>query len=335
MRRVLLAFIVASGMCSGASPASANHGSHQIITSGPALFTNSTTATFEISWDVYGRTCQLDGAPASCANATTVFANLSVGSHTFTVQGVADGPPGCIPGDPMFPCTPFPVSDSWSWRIDQKKPTVTLKAPKEPFQLSTMATATWSSADTGGSGVGLIKVKGKVAPYNGDFTASGDFTFDPGVPSVSQSMQPGETRCFSVKAIDKAGNASAYSPWRCTALPLDDSVLMQSIGWTHPTGPEYFNGTASKATTAGEKMTAINVANVARVGVVATVCPTCGSVEVKVGGTTIGTISLVAPEKKDQRMRMLPPFALRSAAVKILTTSGKTVKIDGLALSRK
>jgi hypothetical protein len=86
----------------------------------------------------------------------------------------------------------------------------------------------------------------------------------------------------------------------------------------------------SRTSASGETLKRSNVF-LNRVGVLATVCPGCGSVVVKVGATKIGTIKLDAATRADQVVRLLPAFGDTTGVVTLKsTTTGKEISIDGL-----
>src|SRR5206468_2692339 len=94
--------------------------------------------------------------------------------------------------------------------------------------------------------------------------------------------------------------------------------------------------TVTKTTTVNNTLTRAGV-RLSRVGVLATVCPTCGTVAVKVGSTTIGNIRLHASAIHHKQVMLLPAFTARTGTVTVKSvSSGKLVKIDGLvAIQRR
>ena len=74
----------------------------------------------------------------------------------------------------------------------------------------------------------------------------------------------------------------------------------------------------------------------ARLGLVATTCPTCGKVAVWVNRTRVGIIDLASPTIAYQQLVALPRIAVTSGTVTLVVVSetGRTVQLDGLATSR-
>jgi hypothetical protein len=151
---------------------------------------------------------------------------------------------------------------------------------------------------------------------------------------TANGLAAGYDYCWSVRAIDKAGNASAWSAARCTAIALDDRSMTRSSGWHLSSGTAYYLRTLTSTTHLGAAMSRSG-ASVARVGVVVTTCASCGKVALYVGSKLIGTVDLHSSTTRHRVVKLLPKFSLRNGTVKVkVLTSGKSVAIDGLVVSR-
>ena len=149
------------------------------------------------------------------------------------------------------------------------------------------------------------------------------------------ALAQGDSICVVVRGYDVVGNVSPWTPPTCTSRPLDDRALTASTGWTRASGSSYWLQTVTK-TTAKDKTLSRAAVHLGRVGLVATVCPTCGVVVVKVGNTTIGQINLKASAIHHKRVRLLPEFAPRTGTVMVKSaSSGKGINIDGLVLIQR
>ncbi|MGN6723122.1 MAG: hypothetical protein ACTHJM_10960, partial [Marmoricola sp.] len=72
-----------------------------------------------------------------------------------------------------------------------------------------------------------------------------------------------------------------------------------------------------------------------RLALVATKCPSCGKVAVYSGSTLLGTINLYKSTTAREQVIALPKVSYRTANIRLkVTTSGKTIQIDGLGVSR-
>jgi transposase-like protein len=92
-------------------------------------------------------------------------------------------------------------------------------------------------------------------------------------------------------------------------------------------------GSYSSATRLGATLTRTGL-HTKRLVLLAYRCPSCGSVKVLLNGTTFKTVSL-ASSTSGRVQIALPLFSLRTTTVTLkVATSGKLVRIDGLATSR-
>jgi hypothetical protein len=285
--------------------------------------TTSTSASFTVTaTDVHPGTtyCHLDSESEHSCPSPAAYSGLADGVHTFQWLAV----------DSLGNQT----TGSYSWRVDTIAPTASVTAPTAPFTMST-ATVKWTGADAG-SGVANWQVQWQRAPYNGGFGAwSSPATFAAGTLSHTYTgLARGYDYCYRVRSVDRAGNSSAYSTSRCIAVVLDERSLTVSSGWTINTSSAYYGGSAvsSKHVNATLKRTG---AQLDRLALLATKCPTCGSVGLYVSGELIGKVSLHATTLRNQQLIKLPVFSYRTGTVTIkVLSSGKLVRIDGLGISR-
>jgi hypothetical protein len=142
----------------------------------------------------------------------------------------------------------------------------------------------------------------------------------------------GWTTCVSVRSRDVAGNLSGWAQSRCTAVPLDDRAL-SGTGWVRGTASGWFLSTYSATTKLHATLTRTGLVT-SRLNLVAQRCSTCGKVGVYLGSTYLTTVDLHAASTY-RAVIALPRFSLRTTSVTLkVLTSGKPVRIDGLATSR-
>ena len=225
----------------------------------------------------------------------------------------------------------------YRWMYDPTAPTAAMSAPTAPFTLTAPVTVGWSGSDGTGSGVSSYNVRYR----QGDFTgALGTWQYPASWQHTAATSDPanisaGVTQCYSAQAIDRANNTSTYSISKCTAMPVDDAALSASTGWTRVNDGEYWNGTYTSTTTQNATLTLAGV-NLDRVGIVADTCPTCGRVALLVGSTQIAIINLHSTTTQHQVVHALPKFSATAGDVTIkVLSSGKTVTIDGIAVSQR
>jgi hypothetical protein len=145
---------------------------------------------------------------------------------------------------------------------------------------------------------------------------------------------PGHRYCFSSRARNEAGAVSGWSPEKCSVVPFDDRQLSATGAWARVSRDGFLRGTATRTS---QKYAALTSAPgfVREVGVIASTGPNGGRVAVLVGGRRVGTISLVSATNRDRAFVMLPRLAERRYGPirLVVLTSGRTVRIDGLAAS--
>ncbi|MEU4288244.1 choice-of-anchor D domain-containing protein [Kribbella sp. NPDC026596] len=264
-------------------------------------------------------TCRLDaGAWAPC---TTPYRATGVigGAHTLIVK--ATEPSGRT------------VVSSRFFTVDATGPVARMMGPA--YQSSVAATATLTVSATDAGGVASYDVRYRRATSAGPY---GDYV-QPWTNTTATSMNlavaAGYEYCASVRAKDKFGNVGGWSADRCFSRPLDDrSLTMASTGWTRATGSTFYYGTTTQTTAYGKSLT--RSVQGKRFFLVATRCPTCGSVAVYAGNTRLTTVNLAYPTTHRQVLLGLPVLStLFSGTLKFVSaSSGKLVQIDGLAVGR-
>lgn len=216
--------------------------------------------------------------------------------------------------------------------FDAAAPTPLMTKPTKPFSLAAVPVG-WQATDVIGP-VMSYRVRVRSALPNGPFG-------DPATWLASTSFQfatyagdfTGRTYCFTVRAKDLAANTSSYSAERCSAQPLDERELTRSTGWVNQAIPAAYRGTARTATAAGEKLVSDTVL-VRRVALVATTAPGAGSVDVYLGATKLGSVSLASATTKRRQVIPLATLPSRTTGkIRIVTTTADPVTIEGLGIS--
>ena len=296
------------------------------FTSSPGKISSANSATFSFAAvDVAHRpisyTCALDNAPATSCTSPVTYTDLADGTHELVVSATAGGQTS---------------STSTGWQVDTSAPVASLTAPQAAALAASSTRVAWRGSDSG-SGVAGYDLRYRRAPYSGAFgpwSSPAAWQGLAGTSLTARRLGAGETYCWSVRAVDQAGNAGEWSPARCTAIALDDRALSASRGWHRATGKGNYQATITTTTLKGAKLTRTH-ASLDRVGVVATTCRTCGKVEVSVGSTRIGTVNLHAAGTHHEVIKLLPAFRQRAGTITVtVLTARRNVTIDGLVISR-
>jgi hypothetical protein len=148
----------------------------------------------------------------------------------------------------------------------------------------------------------------------------------------SLTTKPGDTYCFVARSRDEAGNVSAWSAPRCTAVPMDDRGLKASAGWSAASGSKFYDRTITTTSKKGRTLTAKVRAKT--LSVVASTCTTCGKVGVYWDGKLLKSVSL-AGKTANRVVVAITDFPTDRAGTVTLKTlkKGHKVAIDGLVVS--
>ncbi len=217
---------------------------------------------------------------------------------------------------------------------DSTAPVTTLGA-LPTFSWAGSVRVSWNSTDPG-SGVSGTDVRYRSAPWNAGFGVLKNLVTGSTSTSATLTVAPGSTSCVAARSRDVAGNVSTWTAERCTAVPADDSIAAKSSGWSRATSSAYYRGSTLMTKTQGSKLTLANV-RARRIALVASTGPGNGKVEVYWRGARIGTWSLASAttvHRKLISLRSLPAVTTGTLVVKVVT-AGKTVRVDGFALSQR
>ncbi|GAB1645346.1 hypothetical protein KRMM14A1259_57690 [Krasilnikovia sp. MM14-A1259] len=190
----------------------------------------------------------------------------------------------------------FKLWDDWP-------PYARMAAPTSDRTLSSSITARWTGSDLG-HGIASAAVRVRTAAFNGTYgawqypaawqrTTAASVSLDDNYgawkyPSgweqtfagsaTLNGARPGSTYCFSVRATDKAGGTSAWSPQDCITRALDDRSLT-GRWWQRLSGSSYYSSTISQTTSQGATLNRTGV-QARRIGLIATKRPGGGRVAV-------------------------------------------------------
>ena len=188
-------------------------------------------------------------------------------------------------------------------------------------------------ATDAGSGVESFTVRERRAFADGGF---GSYRyFKASGTGFDFTGSPGYTYCFSAAATDYAGNTSAYSPGRCTALPLRNTQLSHSGSWTKKTASGHYLNGYSISFKKGSELVRTGV-QAKRLALVVTRCSGCGSVKVFFNGVLLKRVYLAASSTQKKKVVKVAGFgSVKKGTVRIrVASSGKPVKIEGLGAAR-
>jgi hypothetical protein len=288
-------------------------------------YTRANSASYRAGWPVGMAKYPLEDGPVWLAGATSLAnAQAKCGDVSFTggerllVQWMSTYDVDYRCADP-----------------DRIAPTATTTGPVSRVTLASTVRVTWGGSDSG-SGLASHDLRWTRAASNGTFGAWQAPTSTQRLLTRYRDLARaplGYTTCFATRARDAAGNVSAWTPSRCSAVPLDDRALTASSSWSRATTSGWLQGTSTVTTRYGATLKRTGL-QTKRLHLVARRCSTCGKVAVYVGGSLLTTVNLYA-STSSRAVIALPTIRLRTTTVTLkVVSSGKTVRIDGLASSR-
>ena len=295
------------------------------IDSGPTNPSGSSTPQFDFTSDDSEAEfyCRLDGGSVEfCQSPTQVF--VAPGGHTLYVFAV----------DSFGNVSPV---DEWTWtRVDASgdltPPTVSMNA-MPVFQKRKAFMTRWSGSDAQ-TAVANYDLRRGVSGAASTLAAQVLLLDDTTTTQLATTGAFGSTYCFSVKAKDLNNNESAFSPTRCTAVPLNNTNLAHKGKWVKKKGTGYFANTFSETKAKGASLKTKTV-RAKRIALVATKCKGCGTVAVMLGKKVLKKVSLASTKtRKLQIITIANLSSLKSGVITIKVLTGKPVRIEGLGISK-
>lgn len=147
---------------------------------------------------------------------------------------------------------------------------------------------------------------------------------------------PGATYCFTVVAVDAADNRSPESDEACRTVPFDDRNFSRSGQWSSKYQSAAYQSTTTATTFKGATLTGPSV-TARRVYIIATRCPTCGTITVDVPGAARRTLRLqAATTVKSQFIHVATVTTPKKGNITVtVATSGRPIEIDGMVISAR
>jgi len=218
--------------------------------------------------------------------------------------------------------------------VDGTPPVATM-APLAPVTLSTKVPVAWSATDDT-SGPLTYDLQYRVAPWNGNFGPWTALLTGTTKRNDVVAGTYGRTFCFRVRAKDAVGHLSAFTPQRCTSTPLRARSLTYSSLWKRVPNGAYFSGEA-ETTVYHAQTAALRGVQAQRLYLVATKCPTCGTVRFRWNNVIIADVNLASPRAVHHVVIPIRTFLspqLGTVALAVTSPNAKGVIIEGFAALR-
>jgi hypothetical protein len=143
------------------------------------------------------------------------------------------------------------------------------------------------------------------------------------------------THVFRAWATDGFGNADPSAATLTFTVPVNNTALTASKGWTKKTGNGYFRDTYSTSTKKGAALST-KVTGARRIALVATKARGQGKVNIMLGRTVVKQVNLSSTTTKKKQVFEHEFARAKSGTVKlVVATSGKPVKIEGLGVATR
>lgn len=185
-----------------------------------------------------------------------------------------------------------------------------------------------------GSGIDALEVQTRRTTFSGSWSTWATTKLAATARYMTLPVARGYEHCYRLRARDEADNWSTWSPVGCTAGFRDDTSLRAGSGWRTQRSSSFWAGTAESST---RNRSVLNAGRVSaqQVTLLATRCPGCGTVEIRIGTKMVGRVNLNATIGRHRQQITLPMFAARSGALTLTVASnGRNVLIDGVSVSR-
>ena len=279
----------------------------------------------------FGFECKLTGGAQAhdwqaCASPVTVsgLADASAGAYVFEVRAVDLGDRARTPDNVLVPpsVTDTPDEDptpaSVAWGQDTKAPFVFVsrgaydeETPTQPVMTSATVPLRLNSSEAGSAF---------------ECTDNGTPTTCTGPRWEMARPRPGR-HVVTARAIDRAGNASAWSK------PVEFFVpdnLTRSRGWRKVRGDGYFRGDALRAEKRGARLV-LPRAKVGELRLIAPTGPGLGKVRLRVGRRDWHVVDLAGRRTALMQFTVIDRYSgMRSGRITIESLSSKPVVVDAV-----
>jgi hypothetical protein len=200
----------------------------------------------------------------------------------------------------------------------------------DPFQADPSFSLAW---DAGAPDL-TYDVRYRRATATSDFGAAVQWMTATSASGATFTGRPGSTYCFSARATDASFFTGPWGHEACTAIPLNETDLATSGKWAEKHADGTYLGDYLLSTKRGATLTKTKV-QAKSIALIATTCPTCGTVKVVWKGAVIAKLALTsAVSVKDVLLPVVGFNAAKTGDLRIVVASaGKPVKIEGVALS--
>jgi uncharacterized repeat protein (TIGR01451 family) len=200
----------------------------------------------------------------------------------------------------------------------------------EPFTPRPHFPISWHAVDNaGGSGIGGYDVRYRAAPPQVGFGPPRPWQTNTSATHAAFNGRPGYTYCFSFRATDKDGNASAWSGEKCAAVLLGAAAARRAGDWKA-------SSSGSVHSRAAGATLSLPVVTARALYVDAVRCPGCGSLAVLWQGRLLRTLDLNARARGRAVLRVAAFPAVRRGTLALRVVRSKaTVTVEAFGIAKR
>jgi len=207
---------------------------------------------------------------------------------------------------------------------------VALTASQAPFREATTSTYRWKRLPTATKYEVFVRTAAHGAKLPSSWTKVKTTT---GTSYTQKMPQTGRTWVVGVRAVGKGG-AGAITAYPAATRPVSSTLVKRSAGWKTLHADAWYRDQAWQATTAKRTLTITKATKVRTIRLIVDSAPGRGRVKIKVGSTTIRTVSTASAKHQVHRhVDVVLPKAM-SGTVTITTLDKKRVRISAVVLGR-
>ncbi|MCW2961744.1 MAG: hypothetical protein JWM90_2131 [Thermoleophilia bacterium] len=263
---------------------------------------------------------------AQVAAVTAIADALNEGSHVTVPTGTLSS------ADVIY--SALPVTGPQILITDGVAPAVTL-AQVADLRRDGRLPLRWVPAALPGGPLSYV-VQSRTAPASGGVLSRWRTVFGPTKLTSRTLLLPtqGSTYCFRIIPTNAAGLVGASSAERCTATPVDDRIWQRTRGWTRAARAGTYRSTVTRSTTRGAFLD-LGITGT-RAAILATRCPTCGTLRVRFKGRVVATFNLRSRTVQPSQQLRIKSFGAVAKGTLRLEVVGarRLVELDGVLVWR-
>jgi subtilisin-like proprotein convertase family protein len=220
------------------------------------------------------------------------------------------------------------------FKVDVEAPTVSLTKPSafHTVALSSSTPFAWTGSDASTS-VSRYRMAYSTTNADGTGTINDQILYQGTGKTTSKTWATGKTHCVTPNAWDQV-LFFGMGTTKCVYAPFKATSADKTGSWSNKTGRSgHYRAQYATTKSQGATLTSNTAAISTKAGIVATKCPGCGTVDVHIGATKLGTLNLHSSTVRKQRLYLFAvPAGPVSDKIKVTVTSkNKPVMIEGLA----